>query len=119
LREADRPTRASSGPPDAVRPTAAAPDAALALAPNPTLRIDGALGMVVIEFRAGDGRIAASIPTERELAAYRRAAAGGGPPPVAGGPSPATADGACCPPSPSPTRRPADPPSAGRAGASA
>ena len=38
---------------------------------NPTLRLDAGLGMVVIEFRDGSGNIASSIPTERQLEAYR------------------------------------------------
>jgi hypothetical protein len=42
--------------------------------PNPRLRLDGVLGMVVIEFRDDAGEVAASIPTPRELHAYRAAA---------------------------------------------
>lgn len=38
---------------------------------NPSLRLDAGLGMVVIEFRDGSGNIASSIPTERQLEAYR------------------------------------------------
>ena len=40
--------------------------------PNPSLRLDPALGLVVLEFRDGAGRTA-TLPTERELAAYRTA----------------------------------------------
>jgi hypothetical protein len=39
--------------------------------PNPRLRIDRDLGMVVIEFRDSVGRVSVSLPTPRELDAYR------------------------------------------------
>jgi len=39
--------------------------------PNPRLRLDRDLGMVVIEFRDAAGRLAASLPTNREIEAYR------------------------------------------------
>lgn len=39
--------------------------------PNPTLRLDAALGIVVIEFRNAAGEIADSIPTQQQLEAYR------------------------------------------------
>ena len=39
--------------------------------PNPRLRLDRDLGMVVIEFRDAAGRLAASLPTSREIEAYR------------------------------------------------
>lgn len=39
--------------------------------PNPRLRIDRDLGMVVIEFRDATGNISNSLPSERELKAYR------------------------------------------------
>ena len=39
--------------------------------PNPSLRIDGALGLVVIEFHDRTGQVATSIPTARQLDAYR------------------------------------------------
>jgi hypothetical protein len=42
--------------------------------PNPTIRMDPALGIVVLEFRDQRGSVR-SIPTERELDAYRQAAA--------------------------------------------
>jgi len=47
--------------------------------PNPSLRLDPALGLVVMEFRDHAGRTA-TLPTERELAAYRTA--GGRPEPT-------------------------------------
>jgi hypothetical protein len=39
--------------------------------PNPRLRIDRDLGIVVIEFRDSTGKISNTLPTERELRAYR------------------------------------------------
>lgn len=47
---------------------------AITAAPNPTLRLDSGLGMVVIEFRGASGEVVASLPTPREIAAYRMAA---------------------------------------------
>jgi hypothetical protein len=38
---------------------------------SPRLRIDGALNLVVLEFRAPDGKVLHSLPTPREIAAYR------------------------------------------------
>jgi hypothetical protein len=38
---------------------------------NPNLRLDAALNMVVIEFRDTGGEVVRSIPSEREIAAYR------------------------------------------------
>lgn len=52
--------------------------------PNPSLHLDGALGMVIIEFRSESGAVTASIPTERQLEAYRmweRTGSDGAPPP--------------------------------------
>jgi hypothetical protein len=39
--------------------------------PNPRMRIDRDLGMVVIEFRDAVGRLRVSLPTPREIDAYR------------------------------------------------
>jgi hypothetical protein len=39
---------------------------------NPTLRLDAALGLVVIEFRNDSGAVTTSIPSERQIAAYQR-----------------------------------------------
>lgn len=52
-------------------------------APNPSLRIDPALGMVVFEVREPDGKVVRSVPTQRELDAYRAAALRGGETPPA------------------------------------
>jgi len=40
--------------------------------PNPTLRLDPALGLVVIEFRNHTGAITTSIPSQRQLQAYQK-----------------------------------------------
>ena len=60
------------------RPTAglvaAGPIAAGQAMPNPTLRLDPTLGLVVIEFRDERGAVENSFPTERQLAAYRTSA---------------------------------------------
>lgn len=44
------------------------------IAPNPSLRIEPTLGLVVFEVRDGGGEVTRSVPTERELRAYRTAA---------------------------------------------
>lgn len=43
---------------------------------NPSLHIDGALGLVVMEFYGSDGTLSTSIPTVHQLDAYRRAGVG-------------------------------------------
>jgi hypothetical protein len=53
-------------------PAARAPPIAANL-PNPRLRLDGDLGLVVIEFLDADGKVANSLPTPREIDAYRSA----------------------------------------------
>jgi hypothetical protein len=71
-------------PPVGGRPppaTVATEPAAASAAPNPALRMDPELGLVVLEFRNLRGEEAATIPTTRELEAYRRAARTGAPPP--------------------------------------
>jgi hypothetical protein len=53
--------------------------------PNPTLQLDPALGLVVIEFLSKSGAVTTSIPTQRELLAYREGTAeppGTHPPPT-------------------------------------
>lgn len=70
-RGADPPSEAA--PPRAVaRASPGVPAAASPGLPNPSLRLDPALGLVVLEFRDQAGRTA-TLPTERELAAYRTA----------------------------------------------
>jgi hypothetical protein len=39
---------------------------------NPTLRLDAALGLVVIEFRNDSGAVTTSIPSERQIEAYQK-----------------------------------------------
>lgn len=62
--------------------TEAGGNAAATAVPNPALRMDAELGLVVLEFRDARGELAASIPTKRELDAYRRAARAGAPKPA-------------------------------------
>lgn len=59
-------------------------------APNPSLQLNAALGLVVIEFRNSAGTVTSSIPTAQQLEAYRLwQESGVGPAPNLGG---ATAD---------------------------
>jgi hypothetical protein len=39
---------------------------------NPSLRLDAALGLVVIEFHDEAGKLTSSIPSQRQIDAYRR-----------------------------------------------
>jgi hypothetical protein len=97
----------------AVRPAASSVPSAPAT-PNPALRLDPGLGLVVLQFRDTQGEVVATLPTERELAAYRYAgkqaastpsapadapaARPPGPAPASGtAPSPATAEQASVP----------------------
>jgi hypothetical protein len=57
---------------------AAAPPAATPIGPNPRLRLDPALGVVVMEFLDSAGKVARSTPTEAQLRAYRQAQITGG-----------------------------------------
>ncbi|HEV7456677.1 MAG TPA: hypothetical protein VGN96_07850 [Roseococcus sp.] len=57
-----------------VAPNSARQDTAPPIAPNPSLRIEPTLGVVVFEVRDGAGEVTRSVPTERELRAYRTAA---------------------------------------------
>jgi len=66
---------AASTPVPEQRAPAAEPVQAAPAAPpitNPTLRLDAALGLVVIEFRNQSGGITTSIPSQRQLQAYQR-----------------------------------------------
>lgn len=67
-----RPSPGSVGP---ARPAGAVPPVASSeMGPaNPRMRIDRDLGMVVIEFRDAAGRVMVSLPTPREIEAYRAA----------------------------------------------
>ena len=73
---------------------------------NPDLRLDPALGLVVIEFHDDAGKLTNSIPSQRQIDAYRRdgqarpaRSASGPAPPAQGAPGPdaATASGAPVP----------------------
>ena len=58
-----------------ISPTARAPPQPVSTplpTPNPTLRLDTALGMVVIEFHNTSGALTTSIPSQRQLAAYQK-----------------------------------------------
>jgi hypothetical protein len=48
------------------------PVATPASTPNPTMRLNPALGMVVIEFHNTSGALTTSIPSQRQLAAYQK-----------------------------------------------
>lgn len=93
-------------PPDAaVAPPAGAPPAGAAArnGPNPSLRVEPSLGIVVFEVRDTAGEVVRSVPTERELRDYRAAALRGAPEPQTlnppGGNSAATS---LAPPPPNP-----------------
>ena len=51
----------------------AATDGGSPLLPNPKLSFDPAAAMVVVVFRDGNGEVRETLPTERELKAYRMA----------------------------------------------
>lgn len=58
-------------------------------APNPTLELDAALGLVVIQFRNDNGAVISSIPTQQQIAAYQLwQETKIGPPPDLGGGTP-------------------------------
>lgn len=48
------------------------------IGPNPRLRLDPALGVVVMEFLDSAGKLSRSTPTEAQLRAYRQAQIAGG-----------------------------------------
>ncbi len=71
-----RPETASSAPigaAPAAAPVALERTPAPTVLPNPALRLDASLGLVVLEFRDADGQ-PRTIPSQRELDAYREAA---------------------------------------------
>ncbi len=53
-------------------PPRAEPAPAASPITNPTLRLDAALGIVVIEFRNDSGAITSSVPSQRQLQAYQK-----------------------------------------------
>ena len=67
-----RPGAVAPAPDTAPRRTDAAPASPAApMLPNPRLRIDAALNIVVLEFRDDAGEISRSIPSAQEIKAYR------------------------------------------------
>lgn len=62
-----RPTAAPTAPPAPALPP---------IGPNPRLRLDPALGVVVMEFLDSAGKVERSAPSEAQLQAYRRAQRG-------------------------------------------
>ncbi|MBU8540784.1 hypothetical protein [Falsiroseomonas tokyonensis] len=60
--------RPAADPPRNPPPAAPPPEAP---APSTQLRIETALQLVVVEFRAPDGEVRQSIPTPKEIDAYR------------------------------------------------
>jgi hypothetical protein len=54
-------------------PSAPEPAGSAEALPNPTMRLDPALGLVVIEFHNSTGGITTSIPGQQQLNAYRTA----------------------------------------------
>lgn len=73
---AERRTAPSVRPVHAIAPE---PTAVSPIVPNPRLRLDATLGLVVLEFRGAVGSLDRSIPSPQELAAYRAAALTGAP----------------------------------------
>ena len=72
VQDAPRQSPRAAGP-DRV-PGSAPPTPSPELGPaNPRLRMDWDLGMVIIEFRDTTGQVSTSLPTPRELEAYRAA----------------------------------------------
>jgi hypothetical protein len=89
-----QPLAPSIAAPDPPRPVAPQADMAESKVPqspgpNPALRVDPQLGIVVLEFQNAQGKTTSSLPTERVLAEYRRSghAAGTEPDGVAAGPA--------------------------------
>jgi hypothetical protein len=68
-------TRSDVAAPAKVAATAAPTEQsvpAAAAAPNPTLKLNAALGLVVIEFRNSAGAVVSSIPTSKQIQAYQQ-----------------------------------------------
>ena len=71
---------ASAGSDSSIQPKVVASEASPLAEPapvaspivNPTLRLEPALGLVVIEFRNDSGAITTSIPSQRQIEAYQR-----------------------------------------------
>lgn len=79
----------------AARPAPPPPAGTPPLRPNPSLSLDMVTGILVMEFRTLSGEVMGTVPTARELAAYRAAALTRAPlPPGAGPPSGAQGEAA-------------------------
>ena len=76
------PTRTASRATGQAVAAPALPAVTAPVTPNPRLRLDGSLGMVVLEFRGSGGEVANTIPSPREIAAYRAAAISDAPVPI-------------------------------------
>ena len=74
--------------------------------PNPSLRLDRGLGLVVIEFHAHGGEVTRSIPSQRQLDAYRSHQIDTLPGARAPDPPPKPAETAPGPPAPAPVAPP-------------
>lgn len=72
VRDLSKPVAASAGP-DRVAGSAPPSPSSEAGPANPRLRVDRDLGVLVIEFRDMTGKVSVSVPTPRELEAYRAA----------------------------------------------
>lgn len=69
-------------PERSARTAEAAPAPPAVAPPNPALRFEPVLGLVVFEMRDRGGEVVRSVPTERELRDYRAAALRGETPPA-------------------------------------
>jgi hypothetical protein len=64
------------------------------LEPNPGVRLDAVSGVVVLEFRNLSGDVLGTVPTARQIAAYRATVLSGAPlPPGVGAPATSRAEG--------------------------
>lgn len=90
----------------------AVPAVTAPVTPNPRLRLDGSLGMVVLEFRGSGGEVANTIPSPREIAAYRATAMTDAPVPVGVQPRDSGTPEAAPEFVPAPKAAPAPPPAA-------
>lgn len=69
---ADR-SMAISSPPLPAAPSGTTAGASKTAFPNPEITIDPALGIAVLEFRDASGAVVNSIPSQRQIDAYRLA----------------------------------------------
>ena len=67
-----QPVSAPGNPPVGTIAPATTARAPLQSFTNPSLRLDSALGLVVIEFRNDTGAVTRSIPSQQKLDAYKR-----------------------------------------------